>query len=428
MRLRPSRRGTDTATIAGPTARRRRSSRTTTSRVSAKYIRPVDVGAMRTTASWCRYATWRLTSLRPTHPGRSDPDDLRRVAAERVASDRDLARLDTLAAYLAGVHVRIPGTTGALSAISVGHGEGIFGIVTASLTASCHPSGCDRSRSAARPALAAPRLPRTADAHARRFSPVQHRVRRRADAARRESRRCGDPADDVTALAINFMLFGSIKPAWRGLGMLWRRWWRARPRRIAVLAVAPPFFAWRALVGANPRSTAASPQGRRAALVCRAPLDAGRLDPAAPRSCSRDRGVDHRAAVVGKSTLARHLREASAASCSTPTRCATSSAIATTPVPRCVLSRARRPRRADRTRGHHRDLLVAATALFAAMAVARELAPRFPEVYATRRSRSASAATPRESTRRLVAARSRRSPARVRVRAAEAPDVAARWR
>ena len=68
---------------------------------------------------------------------------------------------------------------------------------------------------------------------------------------------CGDPVDDLTAMAVNFILFAIDRPdAWAdGLGVLWRRWW-ARYLALRVdpelLCAAPPFFAWRALVVANP--------------------------------------------------------------------------------------------------------------------------------------------------------------------------------
>src|SRR5690606_15297866 len=68
----------------------------------------------------------------------------------------------------------------------------------------------------------------------------------------------GDPADDLTAMAVNFVLFALEQPAsWRrGFRRLWHQFWntylvdRSDPD---LLAVAPPFFAWRALVVCNPR-------------------------------------------------------------------------------------------------------------------------------------------------------------------------------
>jgi aminoglycoside phosphotransferase (APT) family kinase protein len=72
------------------------------------------------------------------------------------------------------------------------------------------------------------------------------------------SRGCaGDPADDVTALAVNFPFFALAHPgSWaRGFAPLWRRFWQ---RYLAgssdeLLEVAAPFFAWRAAVVCCPR-------------------------------------------------------------------------------------------------------------------------------------------------------------------------------
>jgi hypothetical protein len=68
---------------------------------------------------------------------------------------------------------------------------------------------------------------------------------------------CGDPADDVSALAINFLLFAIDAPrSWgHGLGVLWRHLWHrylAERPDAGLLEVVPPFLAWRALVVSNP--------------------------------------------------------------------------------------------------------------------------------------------------------------------------------
>jgi hypothetical protein len=58
-------------------------------------------------------------------------------------------------------------------------------------------------------------------------------------------------------MAINFLLFAIEAPdAWpHGFGVLWQRWWTryaAERDDPDLLAVAPPFLAWRALVVCNP--------------------------------------------------------------------------------------------------------------------------------------------------------------------------------
>ena len=68
----------------------------------------------------------------------------------------------------------------------------------------------------------------------------------------------GDPADDLTALAVNFPFFALENPSgWaRGLGVLWHAFWEGYVRRTGdaeALEVAAPYLAWRALVVACPR-------------------------------------------------------------------------------------------------------------------------------------------------------------------------------
>ncbi|MGB8930340.1 MAG: phosphotransferase, partial [Anaeromyxobacteraceae bacterium] len=68
----------------------------------------------------------------------------------------------------------------------------------------------------------------------------------------------GDPADDLTAMAINYLFFSlEHRAAWpRGLGPLWRAFletYLAAAADEEVHETAPPFLAWRALVVASPR-------------------------------------------------------------------------------------------------------------------------------------------------------------------------------
>jgi aminoglycoside phosphotransferase family enzyme len=72
------------------------------------------------------------------------------------------------------------------------------------------------------------------------------------------SRGClGDPADDVTCMAINFVFFAVEHPGtWSGaFRELWHRFWNvylAESGDREVLEVCAPFLAWRGLVVANP--------------------------------------------------------------------------------------------------------------------------------------------------------------------------------
>jgi hypothetical protein len=188
--------------------------------------------------------------------------DLRRIAASRAVSELDLARIEALARYLAELHVPISdGAVRYRRAIRdlIGSGEGIYGIIDG------YPEGLASERLRAIEGQCASwrwrlrgrdhRLVRThGDFHP--FNIVFDGARPTMLDASRGG--CGDPADDLTAMAVNFLLFAIDDPAaWpRALGVLWHRWWadylslRDDP---ALLEVAPPFFAWRVLVVCNPR-------------------------------------------------------------------------------------------------------------------------------------------------------------------------------
>jgi aminoglycoside phosphotransferase (APT) family kinase protein len=222
-------------------------------------------------------------------------DDLRRVADTGVATATDLARVDALADYLAALHVPLapPGTRYRRAIRDlVGSGEGIYGIVDGYPDAVPGASAarlfgleqaCATWRARLRDRDA--RLTRThGDFHPFNIVFGPGDVPALLDASRGA---CGDPADDLTAMAINFLLFAIDRPAaWRaGLGPLWRRWWErylARRDDPEVLDVAPPFLAWRALVVANPVFYPnLSARGRDRLLgFAEDVLRAGALDPA----------------------------------------------------------------------------------------------------------------------------------------------------
>ncbi len=198
--------------------------------------------------------------------GRLYAEDLRRVAAEETASPIDLERCDALARWLAALHAeRVVNPAAWRRAVRdlLGHGEGIFGIVDA------YGAGVPGAPPARLQALEA------------RCLEWRWRLRGRTDRLRRThgdfhpfnvvfsqgprftlldaSRGClGDPADDVTALSVNYVFFALQAPrAWsRGFAPLWRRFWEEYLETSgggAVLESAAPFLAWRALVLGCPR-------------------------------------------------------------------------------------------------------------------------------------------------------------------------------
>jgi len=224
--------------------------------------------------------------------GRPYAEDLRRIAAAGKAEPLDAARCEALARYLAELHatdIDAPGRYRRSVRDLVGHGEGIFGMI----------DGYPDDTPGAPPA----RL-RAIEWRALEWRWRLRRYERRLTRIHGDfhpfnvifdrgtsfslldaSRGCaGDPADDVTAMAINFVFFAaSGGPAWSGLGVLWRRFFDAYldvRRDTELLDVAPPYLAWRGLVVANPRFYPELPPAARDRLLgwIERVLDGGRLD------------------------------------------------------------------------------------------------------------------------------------------------------
>ena len=275
------------------------------------HVPAIDVGAIA--------ADGRLVSLRGTGEfylvtgfaeGALYAEDLRRVARDGVAGPLDLARCDALAAWLARLHAEKrddPAAWRRSVRDLVGHGEGIFGMVDGFPpdTPAAPPERLRRIeerclgwrwRLRGRPR----RLSRThGDFHPFNlvFGPAGPGREGTAFTPLDASRGgLGDPADDVTALSVNYPFFALERAAaWaRGLGVLWRRFWDrylSATGDAEVLETAPPYLAWRALVLANPRFYPRLPPAGRDAILAFAEraLDAGRLDLASAEAMFRER-------------------------------------------------------------------------------------------------------------------------------------------
>jgi hypothetical protein len=256
------------------------------------HVRALDVGAIRGDGELVSIRDAGELYLLTTYaPGTLYAEDLRRIAKAGTATDRDVARVDALASYLAALHVPIDEPARYRRAIRdlIGSGEGIFGIVDGYPedtpgAPSFRVQGIERRCAEWRWHLRGHegRLCRThGDFHP--FNVVFDGDQLALLDASRGT--CGDPADDVTAMAVNFVLFALDAPhGWRGLGPLWHRFWRtylaARPDP-SLTSVAPPFFAWRALVVCNPTFyPSLGAAGRHALLgLVESALGLGRLEP-----------------------------------------------------------------------------------------------------------------------------------------------------
>jgi len=261
------------------------------------HVRAVDVGALN--------GAGRPVSLR----GAGEPylvtewiegtcyaDDLRRVARDAALGPLDVARAEALARWLVQLHAeRLDDASRWRRAVRdlVGAGEGIFGLVDG-YPPETPAAPEERLRAIEERCLAwrwrlRGRPRRLARTHGD-FHPFNILFRPGGDGlqlAMLDASRGGqgDPADDVTALAVNFVFFAAERrSAWRpALAVLWRRFWEvylAGTRDPGVLDTAPPFLAWRALVVSCPRfypGLGAPARDLMLTLAERA-LDNGRLD------------------------------------------------------------------------------------------------------------------------------------------------------
>lgn len=240
-----------------------------------RQARALDVGAFLADGSSVSLRSSGEFYLLTEHlPGRPYADDLRRIARAGIATPRDLLRVRQLADYLCELHRRplergpathetdgVPAYRRSLRDL-LGSGEGIFGIVDGY---GLSTPGASRNtlerieelclgwrwRLKARP----PRLRRIhGDFHPFNVLFDEQGELGVLDASRGS---LGDPADDVTCLAVNYIFFAlEDASAWRGaLGAMWYAFWSrylARSDDWEVLSVAAPFLAWRLLVLACP--------------------------------------------------------------------------------------------------------------------------------------------------------------------------------
>ncbi|MEQ9322127.1 MAG: phosphotransferase, partial [Polyangiaceae bacterium] len=233
-----------------------------------RHVRAIDLGAIAADGSLRSLRqTGELYVLTTFADGHLYAEDLRRVARVGKCEERDVHRAAILGRYLAALHEPMEDAVAWTRALRdlIGSGEGIFGIVDG-YPADAPGVGADRLQRIEESCLRwrwrlraeAPRIVRThGDFHPFNILFDEQDELALLDA----SRGCkGAAADDLTALAINYVFFALPRRAtWRtAFAPLWKAFWESyRLARGAEelerdLGMAPPFMAWRALVVANP--------------------------------------------------------------------------------------------------------------------------------------------------------------------------------
>ncbi|MEZ5365306.1 MAG: phosphotransferase [Bryobacterales bacterium] len=255
----------------------------------------VDVGAIQNNGRLESLAdTGELYFLTEYLEGRPYADDLRRIGEAGGLNELDRLRCSALAHYLANLHAtKIDNPQGYRRAVRdlIGHGEGLFGLAD-SFRADAPGVPLERLRSIEHLAVDWRWRLRGREARLCRthgdFHPFNILFGEGAEPLLLDaSRGCqGDPADDVICLSVNYLFFALEHPsACRDFLELWRIFWRAYLAKTGdngLFETAPPYWAWRVLVLANPLWYPKAKEGTRRTLLDAAEdaLRNGHLDPA----------------------------------------------------------------------------------------------------------------------------------------------------
>ncbi|MCA9538870.1 MAG: phosphotransferase [Myxococcales bacterium] len=262
-----------------------------------RHIRAFDVGAFGVDGELTSMARGEAFLVTEYVEGDLYARDLQKLRGADAPGSLDRDRAEALARYLATVH-SVPAPPGAYARClrdTVGSGEGIFGLCDS--YPKDHPIARPERLQAIEQAAVRWRW-RLADraGRARRthgdFHPFNLLFREGTDFSVLDRSRggAGEPADDLTALTINYLFFdlvdhgafdGALRALWE---VFWHTWLRATGDR-EVLEVVAPFFAWRGLVVASPVWYPDVPDGIRDRLLCfverlldGAPFDPDRVD------------------------------------------------------------------------------------------------------------------------------------------------------
>lgn len=257
------------------------------------HVAPLDVGVVRRTGELVSIRDYdELYLLTPFARGVPYANDLREIARQGAATERDHDRVRSLATYLAKLHTPITDPTRYRRAVRdlVGSGEGIFGVID-SYPASVPGASASRLEAIERRCVRWRWRLRDHDRRLARihgdFHPFNILFDKDElvllDASRGTA---GDPADDLSALAVNFILFAlDTAHGWKGLGPLWFRLWQTYAEEHpdpSLRDVVPPFLAWRALVVCNPKFYPNLSGSARSSLLSlvECMLETDRFDPA----------------------------------------------------------------------------------------------------------------------------------------------------
>jgi hypothetical protein len=232
-----------------------------------RHVQVLDVGAYRGEDGFVSLrGTGEFYLLSEWAEGNLYAESLRRIVRTGALDSGDVEAVDRLVKYLIALHgekLSVPFARERALRDLFGSGEGIFGIIDGYPE---NAGGVSRERLRELEKLchdwrwrlkAHPRpLVRT---HGD-FHPFNVLLDPSGEPSLLDTSRgsMGDPADDVTCMALNFPFFALERvETWNGVfSVLWHRFWEHYldlSGDSGLLEVAPPFLAWRVLVLASPR-------------------------------------------------------------------------------------------------------------------------------------------------------------------------------